>query len=81
MLAGPRQQFNSVLSLAADVSLTILSDRIHRGSLANARAALDTRRERDLGSLRTWSEFQDRARRRGSALLPEVSPARSFAAF
>lgn len=34
---------NSFVSLVADASLTVLSDRVHRGSLANARRALDER--------------------------------------
>ncbi len=34
---------HSFVSLVADASLSALSDRVHRGSLANARRALDER--------------------------------------
>lgn len=63
VFASPRAQLGSIVSLAADVSLTLLSDRVHRGSLANARRALDEKRDYDLGSARMLREFEDRARR------------------
>lgn len=71
MFASPRAQVGSIVSLAADVSLTLLSDRVHRGSLANARRALDDKRDYDLGSQRIIREFEDRARR---GLGPYVRP-------
>ncbi|MGQ0626296.1 MAG: hypothetical protein ACT4PP_16815 [Sporichthyaceae bacterium] len=56
MFERERAQLSSTFSLAAGVSLSMLSERVHRGSLANARAAITTGRERDLGSLPTWSQ-------------------------
>ncbi len=63
MIVSPRAQLGSFVVLAADVSLTMLSDRVHRGSLANARRALDEKRDADLGTQRIIREFEDRARR------------------
>lgn len=70
MFDAPRAQLGSIVSLAADVSLTMLSDRVHRGSLANARHALDERHALDLGSAALLREFEDRTRRLG---LPSVA--------
>jgi hypothetical protein len=39
-----RTQFGSIVLLIADASLSALSERVHRGSLANARRALDETR-------------------------------------
>lgn len=47
---------------AADVSLTMLSDRVHRGSLANARSALDERMAAARGAQVTLREFEARRR-------------------
>jgi hypothetical protein len=36
-----RAQLGSLVGLVADASATLLSERVHRGSLANARHALE----------------------------------------
>ena len=52
---------NSIVFLMADASLTALSDRIHRGSLANARRALDERSVAEARSLALVREFEARS--------------------
>lgn len=44
MITTARTQFGSIVLLLADASLSALSERVHRGSLANARRALDDSR-------------------------------------
>lgn len=61
MIVTSRAQLGSIVSLVADASLTMLSDRVHRGSLANARRALDERRSAELWSQTAIREFEDRA--------------------
>lgn len=41
MITTSRTQLGSIVLLLADASLSALSERVHRGSLANARRALD----------------------------------------
>lgn len=71
MLAGQRSQVGSIVGLAVDVSLTVLSDRVHRGSLANARRALDERHESDQAAALSWREVADRVR--PAPRMPAVS--------
>lgn len=56
-----------------DVSLTALSARAHRGSLANARNALFERQERDLGTLHAWRELEPRVRATASSPAGETA--------
>lgn len=51
---------NSFVSLVTDASLTVLSDRVHRGSLANARRALDERLAAEARSAALVREFEAR---------------------
>ena len=55
-----RAQFGSIVSLVADASLTALSDRVHRGSLTNARAAIEERLAAEAGSAALIREFESR---------------------
>jgi hypothetical protein len=47
--------------LAFDATLTVLSEPIHRGSLANARNALEQRRAEDLAAQANWRQFTERS--------------------
>ena len=55
-----RAQLGSIVSLVADASLTALSDRVHRGSLTNARAAIEERLAAEAGSAALIREFESR---------------------
>lgn len=59
----PRTQLGSIVLLLADASLSALSERVHRGSLANARRALDESRAAELAAQTEWQ-----------AVLSELSP-------
>ncbi len=62
-----------VAQSALDVSLTALSARAHRGSLANVRNALFERQERDLGTLYAWRELEPRVRATASSPAGETA--------
>lgn len=65
----------SVVTFAVDLSLTVLSERVHRGSLANARSAIAARQAHDVGSDRAWEDIQQRFVRAGTR-RPAPVPAR-----
>jgi hypothetical protein len=59
-----RAQLGSFVSLVADASVTLLSERVHRGSLANARHALAAQHPAaDPGLQATLREIEARTRR------------------
>lgn len=60
MITTSRTQLGSIVSLVADASLTALSDRVHRGSLANARLAIEERMTAEAGSQALIREFEAR---------------------
>ncbi|HUR75273.1 MAG TPA: hypothetical protein VMZ00_13425 [Sporichthya sp.] len=60
MISTSRAQLGSIVSLVADASLTALSDRVHRGSLTNARAAIEERMVADAGTQALLREFEAR---------------------
>lgn len=60
MIATSRAQLGSIVSLVADASLSVLSERVHRGSLANARTAMVERRDADQGLLAAVRELEAR---------------------
>ncbi len=45
VITTSRAQLGSIVALVADASLTALSEGLHRGSLANARRAMDESRD------------------------------------
>ncbi|MGQ0846002.1 MAG: hypothetical protein ACT4QF_17905 [Sporichthyaceae bacterium] len=55
-----RSRLGTITALAFDATLTVLSEPIHRGSLANARNALEARRTEDLAAQANWRQFSDR---------------------
>lgn len=63
MITTSRTQFGSIVLLLADASLSALSERVHRGSLANARRALDDSRAAEAQSQAEWQ-----------AVLRELAP-------
>ena len=69
MITTSRAQVGSIVSLVADVSLAALSERVHRGSLANARRALDESRDAEAQAQVLLREFES------------LAPARRLAAF
>lgn len=50
MITTSRNPLGSIVLLLADASLSALSDRVHRGSLANARRALEDSRAAEAAS-------------------------------
>ena len=44
VITTSRAQLGSIVRLVADASVSALSERVHRGSLANARTAIDETR-------------------------------------
>jgi hypothetical protein len=60
VITTSRAQLGSIVSLVADASLTALSDRVHRGSLTNARAAIEERMAVEAGSQALIREFEAR---------------------
>ncbi|MBA3743446.1 hypothetical protein [Sporichthya sp.] len=61
MITTSRAQLGSIVSLVADASLIMLSDRIHRGSLINARGAIEERMAEEAGTAAFLREFEMRA--------------------
>jgi hypothetical protein len=57
-----RAQIGSIVSLVTDASVTLLSERVHRGSLANARHALEERHISDQGLQAALYELEARGR-------------------
>lgn len=58
MITTSRAQVGSIVSLVADASLTALSERVHRGSLINARRALDESRDAEARAQAMLQEFE-----------------------
>ena len=58
MLTRSPAQVGAVVSLMAGASLTMLSERVHRGSLANARRAIDESRAVELRSQAVLREVE-----------------------
>jgi hypothetical protein len=55
--AGTR--FTAMTALALDATLSLLSEPIHRGSLANARGAIEARRADETAARVGWSTFTE----------------------
>lgn len=55
-----RSRLGTITALAFDATLTVLSEPIHRGSLANARNALEQRRSEELAAQANWRQFSER---------------------
>ena len=68
MITTSRAQLGSIVSFVADASVTLLSERVHRGSLANARHALDERHIADQGLQAAIYELESRGRVRPHGL-------------
>jgi hypothetical protein len=64
VITTSRAQLGSIVALVADASVTLLSERVHRGSLANARHALEERVVADQGAQAVLRELEARARTR-----------------
>ncbi|GAA0638537.1 hypothetical protein GCM10009547_48420 [Sporichthya brevicatena] len=69
MLPTSRTSLGSIVALVADASLSVLSERVHRGSLTNARLALDERQTADLA---TQAVLRQLARRPAPAAAPKA---------
>ncbi len=69
MFPATRSRLGTITALAFDATLTVLSEPIHRGSLANARNALEQRRNEDLAAQANWRQFSERG------ALPTVAAA------
>lgn len=70
MFPASRSRLGTITALAFDATLTVLSEPIHRGSLANARNALEQRRTEELAAQANWRQFSERSS------LPVVATAR-----
>jgi hypothetical protein len=60
VIGTSRAQLGSFVSLVTDASVTLLSERVHRGSLANARHALEERSVVDQGLQTALRELEAR---------------------
>lgn len=60
MFPAARSRLGTITALAFDATLTVLSEPIHRGSLANARNALEQRRLEELAAQANWRQFTER---------------------
>jgi hypothetical protein len=60
MILDARTRLGALTALAFDATLTLLSEPIHRGSLANARGAIEERRARDAATSANWTTLADR---------------------
>jgi hypothetical protein len=61
-----RSRLGSITALAVGTTLTVLSEPIHRGSLSNARDALEERRSQDGATVVGLAQFTDRVPRGSS---------------
>lgn len=57
MFPATRSRLGTITALAFDATLTVISEPIHRGSLANARGALEQRRAEDQAAQANWRQF------------------------
>jgi hypothetical protein len=60
MILDARTRIGAMTALAFDATLTLLSEPIHRGSLANARRAIEERRALDAATHAHWNNLADR---------------------
>jgi hypothetical protein len=60
MILDARTRIGAITALAFDATLTLLSEPIHRGSLANARSAIEERRALDAAATAHWNKLADR---------------------
>jgi hypothetical protein len=54
-----RTRITAMTVLAFDATLTLLSEPVHRGSLANARGAIEARRAEQAAALTGWSTLTE----------------------
>lgn len=54
-----RTRFTAMTALALGATLTLLSEPVHRGSLANARGAIEARRAEESAARAGWSTFAE----------------------
>jgi hypothetical protein len=60
MVLAARTRIGAITALAFDATLTLLSEPIHRGSLANARGAIEERRALDAAANAHWNNLAHR---------------------
>ena len=60
MILEARTRIGAITALAFDATLTLLSEPIHRGSLANARSAIEARRAEEATAHAGWTNVADR---------------------
>ena len=60
MILDARTRLGAITALAFDATLTLLSEPIHRGSLANARQAIEARRAEEATVHAGWTHVADR---------------------
>ncbi|HEY2832686.1 MAG TPA: hypothetical protein VGJ14_09695 [Sporichthyaceae bacterium] len=60
MILEARTRIGAITALAFDATLTLLSEPIHRGSLANARSAIEERCAVDAAANAHWNNLADR---------------------
>jgi hypothetical protein len=60
MILDARTRIAAITALAFDATLTLLSEPIHRGSLANARGAIEARRVEEASAQVGWTTVADR---------------------
>jgi hypothetical protein len=60
MILDARTRIGAITALAFDATLTLLSEPIHRGSLANARGAIEERRALHAAANAHWNNLADR---------------------
>jgi hypothetical protein len=60
MILDARTRLGAITALAFDATLTLLSEPIHRGSLANARKAIEARRAEEAIASAGWTNVADR---------------------
>lgn len=60
MILDARTRLGAITALAFDATLTLLSEPIHRGSLANARNAIEARRAEEATAHAGWTTVADR---------------------
>ncbi|HZE65172.1 MAG TPA: hypothetical protein VE081_00990 [Sporichthyaceae bacterium] len=60
MILDAHTRLGAITALAFDATLTLLSEPIHRRSLANARSAIEERRAVDAAANAGWATVADR---------------------
>ena len=59
MITTSRARLGSLVTLVADASLSALSERVHRGSLANARRAIEETRAAEAQSQAVLAQLRE----------------------